>query len=382
MGGTHHSAQRRLQLYAPKDQSWFNMTGMGKALGVNVEEVILPAATTNAQLIAELRKHGDKDGIQLMWPLPSHIDSVAAYSVIRPDQDVDGAFYIGRLELAGGQVAAKKDPSLLLKNAPVTPSAVVRLLDHFGVDVKAKRVVVVGRSRLVGQPLAYMLMARGALVTMLHTDLPNDTLAPACQEADILVASAGHVGLITPDFVKAGAVVVNVGTSFRDDALYPDIPKELDALPQAKLVASCPGGVGPLSAAVLFDQVVDGALAKAGRPIGATTTTPAVSVKDLQPWLQKYKSWAINEKAGAKAQTLVGTFCFPTFAIAMGFADGLAEEAEKAQHHPNLVIEHHCTAGANVKVEFFSLSTGKITEFDVKAAEVAQSLYNTMMGSK
>jgi len=355
---------------------------MGKALGVKVDEVILPSATTNSELIAELRKHGDKDGIQLMWPLPDHIDAVAAYSVIRPDQDVDGAFYVGRMELAGGQTAAKKDPSLLLKNAPVTPSAVVRLLDHYGLDVKAKKVVVVGRSRLVGQPLAYMLMARGALVTMVHTDLPHEALAPTCQEADILVASAGHVGLITPDCVKAGAVVVNVGTTFRDDALHPDIPKELEALPQAKLVASCPGGVGPLSAAVLFDQVADSALEKAGRPVGATTSTPAVNGDDLKSWLDKYKAWATSEPTKGKGQALVGAFCFPSFSVAMGFVAGLGEEAERVNHHPNMFIEHHCTAGATVRVEFFSLSTGKVTDFDLKAAESTQTFYNTMMGSK
>jgi len=263
-GGTHKDALRRLQLYSPLEASWFSKSKSGEYLRITVEEIHMPEATTTEELIKEIKKHSQKDGIQLMWPLPNHIDAEKAYREIGYEQDVDGAHYIGRMETAGGHERISKGLIDLYKNAPVTPLAVVKLLQHYKVDPASKKILVIGRSRIVGQPLAYMLTALGGAVTIAHTGTPKDVLAAACKEADILIPCVGLPGLIEGSWVKEDSVVVNVGTTFLHDELVPDIPRssELDLLSHAKYVATCPGGVGPLSVAVLFENVAANALAK------------------------------------------------------------------------------------------------------------------------
>ena len=149
------------------------------------------------------------------------------YSEIPAAQDVDGAHFISRIELAGGQAAVRDGRVDLERHAPVTPLAVLRLLKHYGVCLEGCSAVVVGRSRIVGMPLAYMLGARGALVTLAHADVAKDKLAKACADADLVVSCAGSSGLVRPDWIKAGAVVISVGSEFKDDRLMADMDFEL-----------------------------------------------------------------------------------------------------------------------------------------------------------
>jgi methylenetetrahydrofolate dehydrogenase (NADP+)/methenyltetrahydrofolate cyclohydrolase len=157
------------------------------------------AQATLAQAIADLNQDDRVDGILVQLPLPSHLDSVALLDQIHPDKDADGLHptNLGRL--------MRGEPGL----QSCTPAGVMRLLEEYHLPLKGKHAVVVGRSILVGKPLALMLLAKDATVTIAHSQTPD--LAAVCRSADILVAAVGRPELITPDYVQLGAVVVDVG---------------------------------------------------------------------------------------------------------------------------------------------------------------------------
>jgi methylenetetrahydrofolate dehydrogenase (NADP+)/methenyltetrahydrofolate cyclohydrolase len=247
---THGS--RRLEIYSNQNNSWFSKTEAGKANGFDVKELSLPEATTTEELLDQIYGFKDMDGIQLMWPLPAHIDSAQVYNAISLSQDVDGAHYIGQLELAPESTPIP----------PVTPAAVLALVDEYGIDVKNANVLVVGRSRIVGSPLAHMLRERGAVVTVAHSEVSPEKLQSLVQDADIVVACAGAPGLLKADWVKEGAQVINVGTTFMQgkDALESDF--EGDLATKAGRFSPVPGGVGPLSAPHLLKNVAEAAWAR------------------------------------------------------------------------------------------------------------------------
>jgi methylenetetrahydrofolate dehydrogenase (NADP+)/methenyltetrahydrofolate cyclohydrolase len=189
------------------------------------------------------RLNGDDrvDGILVQLPLPDHLDGEVAVERIAPLKDVDGLhpFNLGRLVLG--------KPGL----RPGTPSGVLRILDHYQIPVSGARVVIVGRSFLVGRPLALMLSEKGAdaTVTMAHSRTRD--LAGVTKQADILVAAAGSPGLITADHVKPGATVVDVGVSRTESGLVGDV----DFGPVAEVagaITPVPGGVGPMTRAMLL----------------------------------------------------------------------------------------------------------------------------------
>jgi methylenetetrahydrofolate dehydrogenase (NADP+)/methenyltetrahydrofolate cyclohydrolase len=254
--------QRRLEIYSNDKNSWYNKTGVGEAHGFQVNEIQLPGATTTDELLSEIYALKDFDGIQLMWPLPPQIDSAKVYGAIDVARDVDGAHYIGQLELN-----PEHSPM-----PPVTPAAVIDLMENYDIDPQNKRILVVGRSRIVGSPLAHMLRDRGAIVTVAHSEVSPEMLESLVRSADIVVSCAGAPGLLKTDWVKEGAEVINVGVTYNEetDANVSDFDGELEKV--AKRFSPVPGGIGPLSVAALFRNVATAAWARSAENGEADST--------------------------------------------------------------------------------------------------------------
>lgn len=214
----------------------------------------LPAGVGQAELfelIHQLNEDDGVDGILVQLPLPSHLDGEATVQRIDPGKDVDGLhpFNLGQLVLSR--------PGL----RSCTPSGVMRILDHYGIETQGKRAVIVGRSFLVGRPLALMLSARGtdATVTIAHsrtTDLEELT-----RSADILVAAVGVPRLITGAHVRPGAAVIDVGINRVEGKLVGDVAYE-EAVEVAGAITPVPGGVGPMTRAMLLVNTVTAAEAR------------------------------------------------------------------------------------------------------------------------
>lgn len=218
---------------------------LGRELGVAVEAYRLTTATED-DLVALLRRlslRADVDGILLEQPLPRPIRKEALLHAIDPFKDVDGA--TGRLTglLTG-------DPTGL---APATPLAVMRMLQHYQVDLKGANAVIVGHSPVVGKPLALMMLKEDATVTVCHKETRD--LAAHTSQADILVVAAGVPGLITGDMVRAGAVVVDVGINLVDGKTVGDV-EFASVSPKAGAITPVPGGIGPLTTLTILENTL------------------------------------------------------------------------------------------------------------------------------
>ncbi|HSJ33544.1 MAG TPA: bifunctional methylenetetrahydrofolate dehydrogenase/methenyltetrahydrofolate cyclohydrolase FolD [Acidimicrobiia bacterium] len=205
------------------------------------------------ELIEGLNADDDVDGILVQLPLPAHLDGEAAVQRIDPQKDVDGLhpFNLGQLVL--------DRPGL----RSCTPSGVMRILEHYGIEVAGKRAVIVGRSFLVGRPLALMLSARGvdATVTLAHSRTTE--LIALTSEADILVAAVGVPRLISGAHIRPGAAVVDVGINRVDGKLVGDVDFA-EATEVAGAITPVPGGVGPMTRAMLLVNTVMAARQRAG----------------------------------------------------------------------------------------------------------------------
>jgi len=216
-----------------------------------VNEIRLPSSTTTDELLSEIYKlqeeGGGVDGIQLMYPLPPTIDSHKVCNAIPPAADVDGIHYVGQ-RLIGNPKAF----------APVTPAAALSLLEHFDLGITNKRVLVIGRSPIVGSPLAHMLREKGGVVTVAHSLTPPAMLEELVGESDVIVCGAGKPGVVKAEWIKKeGAVVLNVGTTYDEEKekLVSDVEGDLGDVRHSPV----PGGIGPLSLTVLFQNVVKAA---------------------------------------------------------------------------------------------------------------------------
>jgi len=203
-----------------------------------------------AALIESLNEDERVHGILLQLPLPDHLDQDPLISLIDPAKDVDGLTPLSAGLLAQGQAGAI---------APCTPSGVMELLRHAEVEVEGARAVVIGRSILVGKPLAALLLAANATVTHCHSRTRD--LGAICREADILVAAAGQPALITGEMVKQGATVIDVGTNRVDGKLVGDVEFE-SASERAGAITPVPGGVGPMTRAMLLVNTLAAARAR------------------------------------------------------------------------------------------------------------------------
>jgi methylenetetrahydrofolate dehydrogenase (NADP+) / methenyltetrahydrofolate cyclohydrolase len=196
-----------------------------------------------AELITRLCEDDAVNGILLQLPVPGHIDADAMVELIDPLKDVDGLTAINAGRLVQGREGL----------VPCTPLGVMEMLDHEGVELSGAEAVVLGRSQLVGKPIAQLLLARNATVTMCHSRTRD--LAEVCSRADVLIAAVGKPKLVTAEMVKAGAVVIDVGINRTDDGLVGDV--DFEAVSQrAAAITPVPGGVGPMTIAMLLSNTV------------------------------------------------------------------------------------------------------------------------------
>ena len=211
-------------------------------VGIASRDFLFPAGCSQAELTETIRTiNADPSvhGILLQLPLPKGLDENEAVNAIAPAKDADGLH-----PMSLGK------PSMV----PCTPGGCLEILDHYGIPLEGAEAVVVGRSRLVGKPLAQLLLARNATVTMCHTRTRE--LAAHCRRADILCVAAGRPHFITGDMVKAGAVIIDVGVNRLDTGkLAGDVDFE-SASKQARAITPVPGGVGLMTVAMLMKNTL------------------------------------------------------------------------------------------------------------------------------
>jgi methylenetetrahydrofolate dehydrogenase (NADP+) / methenyltetrahydrofolate cyclohydrolase len=216
--------------------------------GLQSRNVELAASAEQAEVeavVANLAADPSVHGILVQLPLPAGLDPEPVLDLVPPEKDVDGLTERSMGRLVRGR------PGLV----PCTPLGVMRLLERYGVTISGRRAVVIGRSTLVGLPLALLLNRKGvdATVTMAHSRTPD--LAAVCREADILVGAAGQARIITADHVKPGAAVVDVGVSRTEDGLVGDV--DFAAVePIAGWITPMPGGTGPMTIASLLENTL------------------------------------------------------------------------------------------------------------------------------
>ncbi|HEV2057113.1 MAG TPA: bifunctional methylenetetrahydrofolate dehydrogenase/methenyltetrahydrofolate cyclohydrolase FolD [Methylomirabilota bacterium] len=212
-------------------------------VGIASRDFLFPAGCSQAELSETIRKiNGDSSvhGILLQLPLPKGLDENEAVNAIAPAKDADGLHPVSLGNLLAGK------PSMV----PCTPAGCLEILDHYGIPLEGAEAVVVGRSRLVGKPLAQLLLARNATVTMCHTRTRD--LAGHCRRADVLCVAAGRPRFITGDMVKEGAVIIDVGVNRLDTGkLAGDVDFD-SASKRARAITPVPGGVGLMTVAMLM----------------------------------------------------------------------------------------------------------------------------------
>jgi methylenetetrahydrofolate dehydrogenase (NADP+)/methenyltetrahydrofolate cyclohydrolase len=224
--------------------------------GIHSEVHALPAGTAGGELVARLARLNDDPnvhGILVQLPLPDHLDETLVARTIAAQKDVDGLTWQNLGALMAGHPGFE----------PCTPRGVMMMLDRAGVSVEGRNAVVVGRSTIVGKPMALMLMARSATVTVCHSRTPD--LGSHTRRADILVAATGRAGLITADMVKPGAAVIDIGINRSAGRIVGDVDfagvKNI-----AGWISPVPGGVGPMTIAMVISNTVRAAERMAADP--------------------------------------------------------------------------------------------------------------------
>jgi methylenetetrahydrofolate dehydrogenase (NADP+)/methenyltetrahydrofolate cyclohydrolase len=233
-------------------------------LGIYSEKLTPPESISTEELLAiihDLNARPEIDGILVQMPLPKQIDSRRVLEAVAPDKDSDGFHPMN----VGHLVAGRRAPRAC------TPAGIMEMLHYFGYGIDGRHAVIVGRSDIVGKPMALMLLHENATVTVCHSRTPN--LAEECRRADILIAAIGRPGLITADFIAPGAVVIDVGQNrITDDKLAAIMGREaefakkgfalvgdvnpIDAMHRASAYTPVPGGVGPLTIGMLMTNTV------------------------------------------------------------------------------------------------------------------------------
>ena len=224
-----------------------NKTIAAREIGVNSQQIDYPAAVTQEELIERIRKSNADPGVHgilVQLPLPRPIDDARVLESIAPAKDADG-FHEANL---GALMAGR--PGVV----PCTPLACIRLIEHAGVQVAGRHAVVVGRSNIVGKPVAQLLLQRDATVTICHSKTPD--IASITRQADILIAAVGRAKLVTAAMVKPGACVIDVGINrLADGKLAGDVDFET-VKDVAGWITPVPGGVGPMTIAMLLENCI------------------------------------------------------------------------------------------------------------------------------
>jgi len=246
-------------------------------LGIVSEEILPPASVTTEELleiVQRLNQRDDVDGILVQLPLPAQVDAQAVLLAVSPDKDVDGFHPV-----SVGRLVTRRHGL-----TPCTPTGVMELLKRYGVPIAGREAVVIGRSDIVGKPMAMLLLHENATVTIAHSRTRD--LAGVCRRAEILVAAIGQAGMVGHDFIRPGAVVIDVGMNrlrTRDEVerFYPGDARRLEeferrgstligdvdpraAMELASAFTPVPGGVGPLTIAQLMANTVIAAKARRG----------------------------------------------------------------------------------------------------------------------
>lgn len=214
----------------------------GEACGIVVESVIL----SDDSAISDWKKEIDRvaaecDGVLVQQPLPKHLAEVVNFVPCQKDLDCLNSLSVARLYR--GEKCLH----------PATPSAVIKLLEFYGIDLCGKNVTIVGRGNAVGKPLSLMCLQKNATITVCHTRTKN--LAACCKNADIVISACGVASLIKADFVSEKTVVVDVGLSFVNGKTCGDVDEEVKSI--AAAVSPVPGGVGPVTRAMLFCNLLE-----------------------------------------------------------------------------------------------------------------------------
>lgn len=223
--------------------------------GFDSATIHLPETATEADLLAEIARlnaYPAVDGILVQLPLPGHIRAEAAIAAVDPRKDVDGFHPLNAGRLAAGE------PGLV----PCTPRGVMHLLAEAGVALRGARALVLGRSQIVGRPMAQLLLGADCTVTIAHShtrDLPAE-----CRRAEILVAAAGRAEMVRGDWIAPGAVVIDVGINRLPDGKLVGDVAYAEAVGHAGAITPVPGGVGPMTIACLLENTLEAALARRG----------------------------------------------------------------------------------------------------------------------
>jgi methylenetetrahydrofolate dehydrogenase (NADP+)/methenyltetrahydrofolate cyclohydrolase len=231
----------------PASATYVKMKGNAcRRIGMESQKIELPPTTTTEELLAEiegLNQDPGVNGILLQHPVPEQIDERACFDAIALEKDVDGVTSLGFGRMAMGEFAY----------GSATPTGIMTILDHYGIPIKGKRAVLVGRSPILGKPLAMMLLNRHATVTICHSrtiDLPG-----VVREADIVVGAVGKPKFIQADWIKQGAVIIDAG--YHPGGIG-DVDLE-EAAPRSSAYTPVPGGVGPMTIVSLISQTLEAA---------------------------------------------------------------------------------------------------------------------------
>jgi methylenetetrahydrofolate dehydrogenase (NADP+)/methenyltetrahydrofolate cyclohydrolase len=216
--------------------------------GIHCKVIELPESISQADFEKEFSAvNGDPDihGILLFRPLPKQLDEESVRNIINPKKDIDCLSPVNMAKVFSGDESGF---------APCTPEAVMEVLAHYGIDVKGKRVTVVGRSMVVGKPLSMLLLKKNATVTICHTRTTD--LGATCRNAEILIAAAGKTAMITADFVSDGTVVVDVGINVNSEGKLCGDVDFAAVEPKCSYITPVPGGVGTVTSSMLAKHVV------------------------------------------------------------------------------------------------------------------------------
>ena len=215
-------------------------------VGVEYEEILLDESTSMEKLlniIDNLNNREDITGILLQSPIPKHLDINEAFRRISPNKDVDGFNPVSI-----GKLCLNQDTFV-----SCTPYGIMKMFEAYNVDLDGKDAVIIGRSNIVGKPMALSMLNKNATVTICHSKTKN--LKEITKKADILVAAVGKKHFVTADMVKEGAVVIDVGINRTEDGLFGDVDFE-NVKEKTSLITPVPGGVGPMTVAMLINNVV------------------------------------------------------------------------------------------------------------------------------
>ncbi|MBU1197654.1 bifunctional methylenetetrahydrofolate dehydrogenase/methenyltetrahydrofolate cyclohydrolase FolD [Candidatus Micrarchaeota archaeon] len=230
-----------------------NKERKAKQIGIETREHVLPESTSESELLVlvdQLNRDNKVSGILVQFPLPKHMNEDHVREAIAPEKDVDGLHPVNQGKLLSG------DETLV----PCTPRGIIRLLDEYHIELKGKHAVVIGRSALVGKPLAHLLLNRHATVTLCHSRTRH--LHEMAAQADLLCVAVGKSRLVKENFIKKGAVVIDIGINRITENGKIKVVGDVDFEPaekKASFITPVPGGVGPMTIAMLLLNTVNAA---------------------------------------------------------------------------------------------------------------------------